>query len=208
MILFAKAPIPGSVKTRLAPALGPARAAELHRAFVADTIGKLCEFRHLADIELHTDILTDAWKEAGVTRQVQTPGDLALKLVHALTEALRSGRPQAMILGGDSPTLPRAHIQRLMDSTSDVALGPCEDGGYYAIACRRTDPRMFAGVAWSTPNVLEQTERAARACGLTVERGDVWYDVDEPEDLLRLAAEPELPYHTRRALRAKGESGG
>ena len=208
MILFAKAPIPGSVKTRLAPALGPARAAELHRAFVADTIGKLCEFRHLADIELHTDILTDAWKEAGVTRQVQTPGDLALKLVHALTGALRAGRPQVMILGSDSPTLPRAHIQRLLGSTAQVALGPCEDGGYYAIACRRTDPRMFAGVEWSTPNVLEQTERAARACGLTVERGDVWYDVDEPEDLLRLAAEPELPYHTRRALRAKGESGG
>jgi len=200
MILFAKAPIPGSVKTRLAPALGPARAAELHRAFVADTIGKLREFRHLADIELHTDILTDAWKEAGVTRQVQTPGDLALKLVHALTGALRAGRPQVMILGSDSPTLPRAHIQRLLGSTAQVALGPCEDGGYYAIACRRTDPRMFAGVAWSTPNVLEQTERAARACGLTVERGDVWYDVDEPEDLSRLAAEPELPYHTRRAL--------
>jgi len=208
MILFAKAPIPGSVKTRLAPALGPARAAELHRAFVADTIGKLCEFRHLADIELHTDILTDAWKEAGVTRQVQTPGDLALKLVHALTGALLAGRPQVMILGSDSPTLPRAHIQRLLGSSAQVALGPCEDGGYYAIACRRADPRMFTGVAWSTPNVLEQTERAARACGLTVERGDVWYDVDEPEDLLRLAAEPELPYHTRRALRAKGESGG
>jgi len=208
MILFAKAPVPGSVKTRLGSALGPARAAELHRAFVADTIGKLREFIDLADIELHTDILTDAWKDAGVTRQLQAPGDLALKLVHALTEALRAGRPQAMILGSDSPTLPHAHILRLLGSTSDVALGPCEDGGYYAIACRRADPRMFAGVAWSTPNVLEQTERAARACGLTVERGDVWYDVDEPEDLSRLAAEPELPYHTRRALRAKGESGG
>jgi rSAM/selenodomain-associated transferase 1 len=208
MILFAKAPVPGSVKTRLGSALGPARAAELHRAFVADTIGKLREFIDLADIELHTDILTDAWKEAGVTRQLQTEGDLALKQVHALTEALRAGRPQVMILGSDSPTLPRTHIQRLLDSTADMALGPCEDGGYYAIACRRTDPRMFAGVEWSTRNVLEQTERAALACGLSVERGDVWYDVDEPEDLSRLAAEPELPYHTKRALRAKGESGG
>ena len=208
MILFAKAPIPGSVKTRLAPALGPARAAELYRAFVADTIGKLREFIDLADIELHTDILTDAWKEPGVTRQVQTPGDLALKLFHALGEALLAGRPQVMILGSDSPTLPRAHIQRLLGSTADLALGPCDDGGYYAIACRRADPRMFAGVVWSTPNVLEQTERAARACGLSVERGDVWYDVDELQDLSRLAAEPELPYHTRWALRAKEESGG
>jgi hypothetical protein len=208
MILFAKAPTPGRVKTRLAAAIGPARAAELHRAFVADTIARLCEFRDLADIEIHTDILTDAWKEAGVTPQLQIPGDLALKLFHALGGALAAGRPQALIFGSDSPTLPRDHIQQLLDSTADVALGPCEDGGYYAIACRRADPRMFAGVEWSTPNVLEQTERAARACGLSVVRGDVWYDVDEPEDLARLAAEPELPRHTGRALRTEGESGG
>ena len=208
MILFAKAPVPGSVKTRLGALLGPARAADLHRAFVADTLARLCEFRDVADIELHTDILTDAWKEPGVTRQVQTPGDLALKLFHALGEALLAGRPQVMILGSDSPTLPRTHIQRLLGSTADLALGPCEDGGYYAIACRRTDPRMFAGVEWSTPNVLEQTERAARACGLSVERGDVWYDVDELQDLSRLAAEPELPFYTNRALQAKEESGG
>jgi glycosyltransferase A (GT-A) superfamily protein (DUF2064 family) len=113
-----------------------------------------------------------------------------------------------MVLGSDSPTLPRAHIERLLASSADVVLGPCEDGGYYAIACRRIDPRMFAGVGWSTPYALEQTERAVRACGLSVERGDLWYDVDGPEDLARLAAEPELPLHTKRALRATGESGG
>ena len=208
MVLFAKAPVPGGVKTRLAAVLGLARAAELHCAFVADTIAKLCEFRNIADIEIHTDTITDAWKDLGVTRQVQTPGDLALKLFHALADALCAGRPQVVIFGSDSPTLPHGHIQRLLDSAADVTLGPCEDGGYYAIACRRADPQMFAGVQWSTRHVLEQTERAARACGLSVERGDVWYDVDEPKDLSRLAAEPDLPHHTRQALRAKGEPGG
>jgi rSAM/selenodomain-associated transferase 1 len=202
MILFAKAPVPGRVKTRLATVIGAARAAELYRAFVADTIAKLREFREVADIELHTDILTDAWKEPDVAHDLQTPGDLALKLFHAIEGALRAGRPQAIILGSDSPTLPRDHIRRLLGSTADVTLGPCEDGGYYAIACRRVDPRMFAEVEWSTSNVLEQTERAARACGLSVERSDVWYDVDEPEDLARLAAEPDLPHHTRMALRS------
>ena len=200
MILFAKAPIPGRVKTRLATVIGAARAAELHRAFVADMIAKLREFREVADIELHTDIVTDAWKEPDVAHDLQTPGDLALKLFHAIGGALRAGRPQALIFGSDSPTLPHAHVQRLLDSMADVTLGPCEDGGYYAIACRRADSRMFAEVEWSTRNVLEQTERSARACGLSVERSDVWYDVDEPEDLARLAAEPELPGHTRRAL--------
>jgi len=200
MILFAKAPIPGRVKTRLAAAIGAGPAAELHRAFVADTIAKLTEFRDVADIELHTDTLTDAWSEPGVARDLQAAGGLELKLLHALAGAIRSGRPQAMILGSDSPTLPRGHIQRLLDSAADVALGPCEDGGYYAIACRRVHPEMFAGVEWSTPHVLEQTERAVRASGLSVERGDLWYDVDEPEDLARLMKEPALPPCTRQAV--------
>jgi hypothetical protein len=199
MILFAKAPIPGRVKTRLATAIGAEPAAELYRAFVADTISKLTEFRDVADIELHTDTPTDAWTEQGVARDLQVAGGLELKLLHALAGALQTGRSQVMVLGSDSPTLPRGHIQRLLDSAADVALGPCEDGGYYAIACRRVRPEMFGGVEWSTPRVLEQTERAVRASGLSVERGDLWYDVDGPEDLARLMKDPALPPCTRQA---------
>jgi rSAM/selenodomain-associated transferase 1 len=199
MILFAKAPIPGRVKTRLATAIGAEPAAELYRAFVADTISKLTEFRDVADIELHTDTPTDAWTEQGVARDLQVAGGLELKLLHALGGALQTGRSQVMVLGSDSPTLPRGHIQRLLDSAADVALGPCEDGGYYAIACRRVRPEMFGGVEWSTPRVLEQTERAVRASGLSVERGDLWYDVDGPEDLARLMKDPALPPCTRQA---------
>ena len=201
MILFAKAPIPGRVKTRLAAAIGAGQAAELYRAFVADTIGKLIEFKDLADIELHTDIITDAWSEPSVARDLQAAGGLELKLLHALAGAIQAGRSQAMILGSDSPPLPRGHIQRLLDSTADIALGPCEDGGYYAIACRRLHPEIFAGVEWSTRYVLEQTERAARAAGLSVERGDLWYDVDGPEDLARLMQDPALPPCTWQAVR-------
>ena len=200
MILFAKAPVPGRVKTRLAAAIGAEPAAELHRAFVADTIAKLTEFRDFADIELHTDTITDAWSDPGVTHDLQAAGGLELKLLHALGGAIESGRPQAMILGSDSPTLPRGHIQRLLNSAADIALGPCEDGGYYAIACRRVHPAMFAGVEWSTPQVLEQTERAAWAAGLSVERGDLWYDVDGSDDLARLMREPALPPCTRHAV--------
>ncbi|PYT19651.1 MAG: hypothetical protein DMG58_35850 [Acidobacteria bacterium] len=201
MILFAKAPIPGRVKTRLAVAIGAEHAAEIYHAFVEDTIAKLTEFRDFTDIELHTDTLTDAWSDLDVTRDLQASGGLELKLLHALSGAIQSGRPQAMILGSDSPTLPRGHIQRLLDSVADVALGPCEDGGYYAIACRRVHSEMFIGVEWSTPRVLEQTERAVRASGLSVECGDLWYDVDGPEDLARLMKEPALPPCTRQAVR-------
>lgn len=208
MILFAKAPVAGHVKTRLATEIGARRAAELHRAFVADSLAKLKEFTPVADLQLHTDIPNDAWSELDVARELQIPGGLQLKLLHALGQGLAAGRPQVIIFGSDSPTLPHAHVRRLLGCTADVALGPCEDGGYYAIACRRIHPDMFAGVEWSTPNALEQTERAARACGLSVECGDLWYDVDGPEDLARLMAEPELPSSTARALGTVWKPGG
>jgi len=201
IILFAKAPVPGSVKTRLAAELGDAAAAALHSAFVMDTLEKLRQFKDFADLELHTDVPTDAWSETSVAHDLQAAGNLELKLIHALRRGLDQGRSTVMILGSDSPTLPATYIHRLLESNADVALGPCEDGGYYAITCRRIASQMFSGVEWSTPNVLEQTERAARACGLTVERGQLWYDVDFPADVMRLAAESSLPRHTREILR-------
>jgi rSAM/selenodomain-associated transferase 1 len=197
MILFAKAPVPGCVKTRLEPLLGRQRACEFHSAMVLDMLEKLSSFSDFADIELHTDIPTDAWAQPSVARKLQAAGDLGLKMFHALNQGLSRGRPQVLIAGSDAPTLPCSHLHRLLASTADVAFGPCEDGGYYAIACRGVHPAMFAGVGWSTSLALEQSERAAHGCGLTVERGEPWYDVDDPRDLVRLLQAPDLPRHTR-----------
>jgi hypothetical protein len=192
IILFARAPVAGRVKTRLAPALGEEAALDLHKAFVLDMLDKLSILSGTADIELHTDIQTDAWRRPNVVLRTQRGGDLGTRMFHAL-----SGR-WACIVGSDAPTLPVAHIEALLASSADVALGPCEDGGYYAISCRRTDPDMFRGVEWSTERALEQTERSSLRCGLSVERGSRWYDVDRPADLRRLLEEENLPEHTRR----------
>jgi len=67
-----------------------------------------------------------------------------------------------------------------------VALGPCADGGFYAIAARRTEEAMFAGVEWSSGRERGQTIEACRRSGLTVECGGLWDDVDTPADLPRL----------------------
>jgi uncharacterized protein len=195
IILFAKAPVPGRVKTRLQPPLSPAEAASLHTAFVSDMIERLQSVSG-ALLELHTDILTDAWAWAGVPQRVQSVGGLQLKMLHALEEAFSEGRPRAIIVGSDAPTLPTAHITALLASEADVALGPTDDGGYYAISCRRTHADMFQGVEWSCPVTLKQTVRALGLCGLSVEIGPRWFDVDEPGDLVRLAESPDLPPRT------------
>jgi uncharacterized protein len=200
IILFAKAPVPGRVKTRLIPTLSPALATMLHTAFVWDAIERLQALCGMADLELHTDICTDAWEAPGVSRALQGEGDLGLKMLQALRTALRAGRDQAMIIGTDAPTLPIEHVKSLLRSGADIALGPTEDGGYYAIASRKICERMFDGVPWSAADTLQRTAVAARACGLTVDCGPSWWDVDTPEDLYRLLAAHDLPRHTAHVL--------
>src|SRR5437899_11991099 len=102
IILFAKAPVAGNVKTRLQAALGPEATLALHEAFVLDMLDKLLVLPEIADIELHTDIETDAWRDRQVTRKLQCAGDLGLKMLHALSSALAQGREAVCIVGSDA----------------------------------------------------------------------------------------------------------
>lgn len=186
--VFAKAPVAGRVKTRLAAALGPEKAAQLYESMVARLLDRLTGASLAADIELHTDISTDAWKSFNVTRRLQVHGDLGERMRSALGAMLAEGRPRAMIVGGDVPTVPISHLQKLLTLDADVALGPAEDGGYYAIAARHAPAAMFDGVKWSTASALAGTKAACERAGLTVALGEAWFDIDTPEDLARWTA--------------------
>ncbi len=187
IVVFAKAPRPGFVKTRLG--LEGKIAAALHESFVRDAL----ELAQAASecVELHTDLDTEAWRDCRVPRRLQVAGDLGARMLAALP---------ALILGSDAPSLPLAYLRQLIETPGDVVLGPAEDGGYWAILARRTHARMFADVEWSTARTREQTIAACRACGLEVSLGPEWFDVDEPADLRRLAARPELLSPRTRAL--------
>lgn len=196
IIVFAKAPMPGRVKTRLCSVLSPDDAAELHNAFVRDTLDTLLTLRPAVDLELSTDVPTEAWFDIPVSRSLQGSGDLGERMLGALAKAIAGGHCSAMVVGSDSPGLPAAHIEALLQSRADVTLGPTEDGGYYAIVCRKTDPAIFESVRWSTSATLEDTIRAVKNCGLLVDLGPSWFDVDEPADLTRLVGVGGLPFHT------------
>lgn len=189
VVLFAKAPISGRVKTRLAKEYGDAVALDLHRVFVLDAAARASSGW---PIELHTDADTDAWPTLTCPRRLQCPGDLGARLHAALEEALARGWERVAILGTDAPDLPAAHIARLFDADADVCLGPAEDGGFWGIACRRVAAGMFEGVPWSSPHTMAATVQACRASGLSVALAPWWADVDEPADLVRLAASASL----------------
>jgi glycosyltransferase A (GT-A) superfamily protein (DUF2064 family) len=139
-----------------------------------------------ADIELSLDEPTDTWREFRVVRTIQAGASLGDRIYAALEKGLAAGHPRAAVVGSDSPGLPPAHIRGLLASHAEVAIGPTEDGGFYAIACLRIASGMFDGVRWSTAFALDDTVAAARRCGLSVELGAEWFDVDRPEDLVRL----------------------
>jgi len=189
VILFARAPVPGRVKTRLAAGVGTVVAARLHEAFVRDTMARVSQ--HFAT-ELHTDAATSDWPDLSCTRRLQHAGDLGARMRQALSDALARGVERVAVLGTDAPDLPETHIRQLFQGTSDVRLGPAEDGGFWGIACTRIVDTMFDGVPWSSARTLDATEAACRHSGLSVSLASVWGDVDEPADLRRLAESATL----------------
>jgi len=139
------------------------------------------------DLELSTDFPTDAWPGVGYTRSVQTTGNLGERLLHALADALAVGHEVTIVVGSDSPGLPSSHIRVLLESKADVTLGPTTDGGFFAIACRRSASAMFDGARWwSSVETLNDVIPAASRCSLNTALGPCWFDIDVPDDLANL----------------------
>ena len=190
VILFAKSPVAGRVKNRLAAEIGDEAAVQLHSAFVEDMARALMP--HF-DLELHTDIPSDAWPGLKVPRRLQISGDLGERILFALDHELGRHGTMATVIGTDAPTLPVAHVEALVlmvRDGADVALGPSADGGYWGIAARTIRARMFADVQWSGPESLRQTMASCARSGLSVCVGPQWYDIDTIGDLRRLRDDP------------------
>lgn len=210
LCIMAKAPEAGRVKTRLCPPLSPADAAALYRCFLLDKIAQAREVAGAEPVLAYAPVQAAAVFEAlapGFTLLPQRGADLAARLTSVCAELFRSGCDAAIMIDSDTPTLPTERLERAVAVMSggghDLVLGPSEDGGYYLIGLRRLQPKLFEGMPWSTPTVLEETLRRARALGLSAVTLSAWYDVDTAADLARLhadlAAGPDGgPRHTRR----------
>jgi hypothetical protein len=207
--LFAKTPMAGCVKTRLQPQLTPEQSASLHAALVADVWDMLGQIPD-ADRWLFSDGTDGRFEELAQNHLRRQPaGDLGIRMLRCFEQLAAEGYGRTLIVGADSPTLPAAYLRMGFELLTqvDAVLGPTEDGGYYAVGCRRPHTGMFSGVEWSTDRTFEQTEAAFDRAGLSFARLPVWYDIDRYEDLRRLAEEPDLPLNTRRWLESSPLAG-
>lgn len=203
--IFAKPPVAGQVKTRLAL---PGRAAELARAFLIDTHESIVELGWAQPIVASTGAL-DAGLRARLAPTVwpQGDGDLGARLERVLRRALEEA-PAAIAIGADSPGIPRSRHDeaRAALATNDAVIGPADDGGFYLLGLTRCPEGLLRDLPWSSPDTFDATVARLRAHGLSVAILEPWFDVDHPDDLERLrrvlAARPGAAPATRDALAA------
>ena len=194
-MVFAKAPTPGRVKSRLVPALGEQAAAALHRQLAERT---LCTALAAGpgQVELWCAPTTDdaffaaCANRHGVGLRAQGEGDLGVRMARALDYALAEGSP-ALLIGSDCPALTPAYLREAAAALlggNDAVIGPAEDGGYVLIGLARGPAApLFEEISWGSTAMMQQTR--ARLSGLNWrwrELATLW-DVDRPEDLSRLA---------------------
>jgi len=206
LAVFAKAAVPGRVKTRLTRQYSAEQAASFHTACVRDMWARLIK-RFPGQVWLFSDREWPDWEElAGADRfRLQRGGDLGERMRSCFEDMRSEGAGRMAILGSDSPTLPLEMIEQALSTleTDDSAsLIPTEDGGYCLIGCRRPRPAMFDGVSWSTASTLADTATALERAGFDVRSIGRWWDVDEPEDIDRLRQEADLGESLSRLLEA------
>lgn len=201
LIVFAKVPASGHVKTRLASSLSYDGAAALYAAMMADS---LAAYRALGvDVRLYLadsppslsrGTLPDGIVPDGVPVFPQIGDDLGTRLASAFEETFAAGATRAVVIGTDHPTLPVSRVRAAfdaLDGPDDLSVVPAHDGGFVLLGLRRSVPGLFTGRRYSHDAVFDELRDAARLHGLTVHRLDPWYDVDLPADLVRLRRDLE-----------------
>lgn len=192
VVIMAKAPFPNEAKTRLTPPLEPEMASRLYHSFLLDKIGQVKSIEGVHPFIAYTPGTAEEFFQEiappGFTLTAQYGADLGERLADISESLFERGFKKVVMLDSDTPSLPPVYIKeglRRLDE-ADVVLGPCEDGGYYMIGMRASQPQLFEGIPWSTPRVMDLTVEKAKSSGLVVLLLDRWYDVDTVEDLKRL----------------------
>jgi rSAM/selenodomain-associated transferase 1 len=187
VIVMARHPERGRVKTRLAAVLGDDRACALHHAFVLDLADRLGALPYDV-IWAYTPAAAPFPALLPHARCIAQVGDdLGERMANAMAAAFAEDATPVLVIGADVPHVPAASLAEAAEmAATRVVVGPAEDGGYYLIGLPRPIPELFAGVPWGTAAVLEATRERAAGLGLAMHLLPPTFDVDEPRDLERL----------------------
>jgi rSAM/selenodomain-associated transferase 1 len=193
LIVFAKKPQAGKVKTRLSPPLSQQEAAGLYHCMLEDSLAMALSLRGIIPFIFFQDDAAAADYFAalapGVFAIPQRGGDLGERMKNAFSELLSRGFSHVAIIGTDSPDLPPTYINEAFElltrEETDVVFGPAEDGGYYLLALKQVWEELFSGLPWSSDGLLAASIARAESLGLGIGLLPQWHDVDTAADLER-----------------------
>ena len=192
ILLFAKAPTPGQVKTRLGKAIGDDEAARVYTLWMEAIVQRLAAAR-LAPLELWVSpnaelpLFRRLVETCGVELRIQPGGDLGQRMHQVMMHTLALHR-QAVLIGSDCPVMQADYVERAlkaMDQGIDTVIGPAEDGGYVLLGLRQDVPSLFTNIPWSTKQVMQMTRRQLMAAGQLWAELETLWDIDSPEDYRR-----------------------
>jgi rSAM/selenodomain-associated transferase 1 len=197
LVIMAKAPKPGMVKTRLAQCLPPPAVTELYRCLLEDTVALA---RTLIGVEVAimcpgSDVDELARLAGDAVQVVAQKGEgLAAGLTSVFARFAAAGQRRVIAFNSDSPHLPASVLENAFQvlAAYDVVIGPTDDGGYYLVGANAAHPALFERDGMGTTNALDALLSRARALALSTGFTDPFYDIDVAEDLIRLAAELRL----------------
>ncbi len=209
LIVFAKRPEAGRVKTRLTSLLTPDEAARLYEAFLRDALDQYAASDADVRLYLAPPALPLGFVPEGVVVRTQQGAGLGARMKLAFVESFAVGYERLVIIGTDHPTLPPAFLAQAFEALAQplsVCIGPSDDGGYYLLGMNDYYPALFHNMRYSHAEVFAQTLDRAAQTGAHLTILPPWYDVDTPATLRRLAAELEdadvAAPHTRRVMAA------
>ena len=195
IIIMAKAPSAGNVKTRLQPFLSAEQCAALSEAFLKDALSKAKSIGENIILAYSPPDETDALKKLLPSQSIfveQTGRDLGERMFNAFEFAFAEKSDSVVMIGTDSPTFSADFIEQafgFLETNSDAVLGKTEDGGFYLIGLRKPRKEIFENVAWSSPQTFGQIYENIQKSKLHLREISGWYDVDEPQDFEKLRGE-------------------
>src|ERR1700675_2368537 len=197
LVIMAKAPRLGAVKTRLTPSLSPKAVTSFYCCLLDDTLALA---RSLSDVEVaimcpDSDVNELAGLANNEASVVPQKGEgLAAGLTSVFAHFAKGHQRRIIAFNSDSPHLPRSVLEDAFETLAahDVVVGPTHDGGYYLVGAKVSHPTLFAGDGMGTSNALERFLSRAGALELSIGFADTFYDIDVADDLTRLAEELRL----------------
>ena len=201
LVLFAKPPVLGKVKTRLAHTLGEADALNVYAALLKDSLSLMSQWlqretqgpqRARVYLSEAGDTQETLWD--GLETYLQRGKDLGERMENCFAQEWDEGAHKVVLIGADAPMLPFYFLRQAFDALNwhDLVLGPAFDGGYWLVGAKEKTPPIFKDIQWSSSKVMEETMQKLKGSDVDATLLPFWYDVDDIDDVRRVKWHSEM----------------